>query len=154
MSNKYSVDHKEVGIEFLYENSIRLYLSVVINNPITTVELLRLSESGMRTMWDWGMSYCRPDDEWNPVHGVSLAVSNMFEKASNYPYSEEFRKTIWEVIEPLLKEISEEKWQKEKLLDIDFKKFVCGVFGDIDSVKPDDRIRGRRSCVVDMEDIE
>lgn len=148
MSNKYSVDHKEVGIEFLYENSIRLYLSVVINNPITTVELLRLSESGMRTIWDWGMSYCRPDDEWNPVHGVSLAVSNMFEKASNYPYSEEFRKTIWEVIEPLLKEISEEKWQKEKLLekatDIEKVKNIMKLYEKL----------GRFPCILCREDIK
>jgi hypothetical protein len=115
MSSKYSVDHKEFGVEFSY-GGMRLYLSVVINRPITTVELSRLNERDIKVLWDWGMSYCRPDDDWNPVRGLSKAASNLLEKI-NGAAAKEFHTAVWNVIEPALKDISAEKRRKDKLAD-------------------------------------
>jgi hypothetical protein len=81
---------------------------VVIRDPIVTIEGMELS-----TLPILGMSYCRPDDRWNPIIGVKKALDSAITRG-NFPEADKM--LFWEDFEPhrlrILKYNREKEWRR------------------------------------------
>jgi hypothetical protein len=152
MSNKYSVNHVEYGIIYTWDE-YKYGLSILVNRPITTIELSYLPVGENPIIYGWGISYCRPDDNWNPVLGISKAATNLMEKYKlSVRPSKDFVLTYWNAIEPIIDEVNgkcelankramkheEDRFRKE--WDTQLRDYI--------------NARGRFPCVVYKEDME
>jgi hypothetical protein len=73
---------------------------VLANAPIVTVEMRYRGN-----ILSYGISYCRPDDEWNPVIGIRHALKKAIEKISKH-MPKEIQKNVWDVFTPWFKTLA------------------------------------------------
>jgi hypothetical protein len=106
MSNKYSVNHVEYESIYTWDK-YKYGLSILVNRPITTIELSYLPVGENPIIYGWGISYCRPDDNWNPILGISKAATNLMEKYKLFICpGKDFVLTYWNAIEPIIDEVN------------------------------------------------
>jgi hypothetical protein len=95
-----------------------LIVDLLINDPIITVEIhtpVKDTESGTRLV-SYGMCYCRPSDDWDPVHYSFLA----FEKALNRIPVMKKSKEVWDDFKLTL--IEDVKNKPYKIIDMDLSQ--------------------------------
>jgi hypothetical protein len=88
-------------------------MTVNIKDPIVTIELL-----DMDMLLILGMAYCRPDDRWNPIIGVKLALDSAIARG-NFP--KDRKDAFWAAFKPhadrILKKYKTEEFWNEMFMD-------------------------------------
>jgi hypothetical protein len=137
MMSKYKVNHVEYGV--LYNWGVFKYrLSIVVNRPITTIEFSCLSGSNQTPeIFGWGISYCRPEDDWNPARGISKAATNLMEQYKSVhslgsPIAKDFVAEYWKSLEPVICEVNQKYKVATKLSNERMDKLYekCQVYCD------------------------
>ena len=103
-----STRHKEFSVEV---DVPEVVVSFVANAPLVTCEIRRKDGK----LESWGVSYCRPMDEWNIEVGVRLALVSAVKKW--YPEAPTVKLAVRHFIsklEPVLEDLHNERKEERK----------------------------------------
>lgn len=119
-----STRHKEFSVEV---DVPEVVLSFVVNAPLVTCEVRRKDGK----LESWGVSYCRPTDDWNIEVGVRLAVVSAVKKW--YPNSPALKLAVRHFItklEPVLDDLHNERKEERMREQERLEEIISQLCGD------------------------
>ena len=121
-----STRHKEFSVEI---DVPEVVVSFVVNDPIVTCEVRR-KDGKLET---WGVSYCRPMDNWNAEVGVRLAMVSAIKRMYCFTNPEIIKKAVRhfiEKLEPVLDDLHEERKEERRREQEELKAIIQQMCGD------------------------